>query len=289
MGVRGNTAEAASGLAHIVREAIADQNRDGHDELLEAALARAGETALPHSLEDMLVFVCGPLYEAALARWNAESADALLAALTPLLEAAWERDRRAIATLETDRPVSEDQPIDREPQRRSAVRRAVALPVAEEEGRAQADTEPAPPPSISSDAPASQKRTTVPYTPAVWTRSRKRVLVVALDDERRVALAELSRRPGLEVVTAADLDEARMLYQRLRPMIVVADRESIAPDFEPLRPTFEGLFGSQAPCDVILLTDDPPREEVDHIAAVLPERPAKDELQAQIGLLLESE
>jgi hypothetical protein len=280
MGVPRQTTEAAPGLAQIVRDAIAAQDRDGA-EVLRRGLQRAGEAVMPEALEDMLVFVCGPLYEEALAHWGNEAADALLAALTPLLEEAWKRDRRAITGVMPSEPAPEESG-----QRRSAVRRAVALPA--DSTRAQADTEPAPPPSISSNAPCSQKRVTIPYTPVIWRETRRvAVLVVARDEVRRASLGALCARPEVEVVLAGDAGEAAALYARLLPLAVVADRESIAPDYEPLRPALEQLFGGHPPCGVLLLCEEEPREQVDWIAATLPERPARDELQAEIALLLD--
>jgi len=94
--------------------------------------------------------------------------------------------------------------------------------------------------------PPPRSSRTVPYLQAVLTppRRRRRVMIVDGRDEPRRALAEALEHAGYAVVTAHDRAVARSLFHRLTPTLIIADVETVAPDFEPLGPAFEELLGN---------------------------------------------
>jgi hypothetical protein len=116
------------------------------------------------------------------------------------------------------------------------------------------------------------QRITVPYAPVTWVapRTLARVLVVAADDALRGRLAASLRGEAWMVVTAPHRDSARSLCARLEPDVVVAELETIAPDFEPLRPALDQQFGDAPWSSVVLVSDAPLREPIGAIKAVVP-------------------
>jgi hypothetical protein len=112
---------------------------------------------------------------------------------------------------------------------------------------------------------------TVPYADAVWQADAgdRRVLVLDRDDESRKDAVGILERLGFQVAWAAERGGARGLYLRLRPHVVVADLETIAPDFEPLRAALEDLFAGEKPAAVVLLGTEKPREEIEWVKAAV--------------------
>jgi CheY-like chemotaxis protein len=110
----------------------------------------------------------------------------------------------------------------------------------------------------------------MPYLSSVLTPPGpgRRVLVLHGDDERRLALSALLERDGCAVVAAPNRDVARALFERMAPRVVVADVETLAPDYEPLRPVLDELFGLASP-SLVLLGDGRPRELPAAIVSVI--------------------
>ncbi len=111
--------------------------------------------------------------------------------------------------------------------------------------------------------PPRSSRFTVPYLQAVLTppRRRRRVMIVDAHDEPRRELAAALEGQGDAVVTAHDRGVARTLFYRLAPTLIIADVETIAPDFEPLGPAFEELLGGgppSSPVPVVARSTDEP-------------------------------
>lgn len=112
--------------------------------------------------------------------------------------------------------------------------------------------------------PPRSSRFTVPYLQAVLTppRRRRRIMIVDAHDEPRRELAAALEEQGYAVVTAHDRGVARTLFYRLAPTLIIADVETIAPDFEPLGPAFEELLGGDPPSSPIAVasrrSDEPP-------------------------------
>ena len=113
---------------------------------------------------------------------------------------------------------------------------------------------------------------TVPYADAVWQADagERRVLVIDREDTSRQDAVAVLERLGFQVAWAADAGGARMLFTRLQPHVLVADVETVAPDFEPLRTALEDLFGDNEPVAVVLLGSDKPRETLDWVKAFVP-------------------
>lgn len=119
-------------------------------------------------------------------------------------------------------------------------------------------------------APDSQG--TVPYVDAVWQDGgERRVLLVAEDETMRHEIVSFLEVFGYQVSWAADAASAAKLFARLDPQAVVADLETIAPDFEPLRPSLEALFGMGEPRPVVIVGTDDPREKVEWVKAAVPD------------------
>ncbi len=131
------------------------------------------------------------------------------------------------------------------------------------------DTDPAPP---------SSKRSTMPYLEAISEVSRARVLVAHADDVRRKLLCLCLESAGHAVVPAQDAQLAAMLMSRVRPCVVVADVETIAPDFEPVRPALEALFGDEPEVPVVLLSTHRRPDMPDVVKALVSPTIAADEL-----------
>src|SRR5690606_1919871 len=107
--------------------------------------------------------------------------------------------------------------------------------------------------------PDSQE--TVPYVDAVWQDgAERRVLLVVANDADRQEIVEFLEVFGYQVSWASDPAKAAKLFVRTSPDVVVADLETIAPDFEPLRPSLEALFGTSAPRPVVIVGTDDCRE-----------------------------
>jgi CheY-like chemotaxis protein len=118
---------------------------------------------------------------------------------------------------------------------------------------------------------ARQRDSTVPYADAVWEDAGDlRILVVDQDDAARRDAVAVLERLGYKVACAADRGSAARLLTRLEPAVVVADLETLAPDFEPLGTALEELFLEHAPCPVILLGTSKPREQTEWIKAAVP-------------------
>jgi hypothetical protein len=222
-----------------------------------------------------------------------------------VLDRVWERDRLETTGELTITPGSGVR-------RRSQLHPTEAECARELEDR---DTVPAPPPTVSEPPPVSEppvvseapdepmdevshdvvipperRRITVPYTAIAWASGRNtpRVLVVAADDDLRTRLARALRGRRYALATAAHRDGARALYARLEPDLVVVDLETLAPDYEPIRPALEALFGEMPPSKVVVVSDAPVRERVSAVQAVIPACASQDELVAAFGELLAS-
>lgn len=220
--------------------------------VLERALADAGLAVVPDTLEELTFFVSGPLYEHAQKALGDAFADAMLTEMTPVLDRAWELDRAAV-----EEPFGADTPTSaiRSKRSKSAIRR-----MSEEDGPPSAvdvaydpaDTVPA---RDTDRVPPSSKRNTMPYVESVLTSDSCRVLVADADNVRRLELTRALEDAGHSVVTAPDARVASLLTGRVHPSIIVADIETVAPDFEPLGPALEVIFGDTDAVDVILMSD----------------------------------
>ncbi len=221
--------------------------------VLHAALRDAGLAEVPSQLEDLTFFVSGPLYERAQRVLGVAFADAMLVEMSPALDHAWERDRAEaeLPELATD--------SSRQPPSSTAVRSRIrsAIHRLEEDGPPSAvdavrDTDPV----HDTDPAPSNKRNTVPYLDATLGSGRAvRVLVVIAHEGRRRDLALALEGAGYAVVTAAEARVAAVLLSRVRPALVVADVETVAPDFEPVAAAFEAMFGDNEHVPVVLLSD----------------------------------
>jgi hypothetical protein len=238
-------------VAAFERATLAELRR----RVLRAALDDAGLDEVPDQLEDLTFFVSGPLYERAQRMLGDAFAEALVAEVTPVLDRGWELDRAGFDVVELDAtplPLSRPASAVRNKRSRSAIRRLdddTAPPSAVDVVR---DTDPV----RDTDVAPSSKRNTMPYVDSgIGSGASCRVLVAHGNDTKRRAIAAELEDAGHTVVTAHDARVAAMLVARVRPSIVVAEVETIAPDFEPLGPAFEAMFGDRESVPVILLSD----------------------------------
>ena len=221
--------------------------------VLEKAFAIAGINKVPDSINDLTFFVTGPLYEVTAKTVSTEFADGLLDALSPVLDQAWSADHDGGG--ESSRPPKE-----------STIRRA------------RRDTRP---PKVPSSPLA--KRIT---PPAITVTSLPHsMMVIDSDRDTRLTIATRFSHEGYGVITAANPEEAAVKFERYRPAVVVANVETIAPDFEPLRTTLDELFGSDQP-KIVLLGDRQPRELPNAVATVIPRPWSQDDLVDVVTTLL---
>jgi CheY-like chemotaxis protein len=117
-----------------------------------------------------------------------------------------------------------------------------------------------------------QSEDTVPYADAAWhgDSGDRRVLVVDGDPTSRQDTVSVLERLGYQVAWAAEPSGARKLLARIHPHVLVADLETIAPDFEPLRAALEILFGGGPPVSVVLIGTDEVREDIEWVKAAVP-------------------
>ncbi|HZO12486.1 MAG TPA: hypothetical protein VFB62_04490 [Polyangiaceae bacterium] len=264
-------------------------------EVVADALADSGHRTIPESPEELLFFATGPLYERAQAAWGSEIADAILLELAPVLDRAWERDRRELVgeLTPSGKPGSgvrlRSEVLHLLDSSSEGLRRACAL---DAERAEDADTVPAPAPEPTHppEDEVTRRRITVPYTSVAWSKARNtpRVLVLASDDELRARIAGALRGQRYALATAAHREGARALYTRLEPDLVVAERETLAPDYEPLRPAVEALFGASRAAKVVLVTEEPVRDRFDSICAVIRPDVSQDALVVALRSLLDS-
>jgi CheY-like chemotaxis protein len=336
--------------------------------VLSGALDLAGLSDVPTRVEDLTFFVSGPLYEAAHQLLGDSFAEALLIEVAPILDRAWDDDRKTTTVppamrspaqhsdLVSSAGPAEASPAEASPAEASPAEanpaEANASPVSanptssvvekartysavqrvlpEGDEAEKADTIPAPdealrahgiplpPTSNPGDAavtipgpesdyheamaidgagfdgigfdgigfdgigfdgtavdttsverhrthdetppPPRSHRLTVPYLQSVLTppRRRRRIMIVHSQDAPRRELAELLEKRGYAVVTAHDVDVARALHQRLAPTLIIAEIETLAPDFEPIALALDALLGENAdaePPHLIVLGD----------------------------------
>lgn len=304
-----------------VPESSASDGRDAEgDALLHEALVEAGLGELPERPEDLLFFATGALYDRAQALYGRVRAERLLEELGSVLDLAWELDRLSLD--EATRSTS-DLPTSGVVRKRSRVQRlAHPSPLADEDESgdpAKDDTLPAPsnclfPPSgdaATQSAPVALSRVvadtladlestappraTLPYMPALLvsglnpTGAAARVLVVEADGALRAGYAEALRARGCGVATAPDRLSAARLVTRLVPNLVIGDLETLAPDFEPLEPALEELFGDSEPAPILLLSDQPRRERNASVARTLEKPVSAVELCDAVAALLPTE
>jgi hypothetical protein len=137
--------------------------------------------------------------------------------------------------------------------------------------------------------PSSRRRGTIPYTPTAFLPNdeRVRVLVVAHDAATRCKFVSVLNDAACAVAMAPDAACAAALYARLEPALLIADLETIAPDFEPLRAALDGVFGDAPPASVVLLSDEPPRERHDDVVSVIAESTTPEQLAHLLDALLQ--
>jgi CheY-like chemotaxis protein len=254
---------------------------DAAGALLDEALRRAGVAAVPEAAESLVFFVAGALCEVAEASHGEVAADRLMRELRPVLDEAWQLERTALAGgLGTTHP-----PVSGVTRRDSGVQPSGGLSLRDEE----ADTIPAQadplavayvnaaglsvqhPPRVGlSDKPPSS-RMTVPYLASALVPDGPRTAIVVVDEDpvARDQIAGALRRLGCLVATAESRLEARRLIRRLEPRVLVADIETIAPDFEPLGPTFEELLHCVPQPAVVLVGASAPRERATQVVGSL--------------------
>lgn len=244
--------------------------------VLDRALDEAGMSRVPDVLEELTFFVSGPLYEHASRALGEEFAEALIAEMSPVLDQAWELDRAVVDETASLRPESAVRKRNR-----SAIRRLTDLdaPPSAVESMRDTDTDPVHDTDV---VPPSSRRNTMPYLESVLSESGSRVLVAHAHDTRRRAIALALEDAGHSVVTAHDARVAAMLMSRVHPSIVVADVETVAPDFEPLGPALEGLFGDGAPVPVVLLSDHRRPSMPEAVQAVVDAESSADEVLAVV-------
>jgi CheY-like chemotaxis protein len=246
--------------------------------VLQLALEEARIAAVPDKIEDLTFFVSGPLYEHAQRLLGSDFADSLLVELAPVLDRAWATDRAALdAPARPATPVPESEVRTRS---RSAIRKLDGA----------ADTEPAPAPATDDAAAPPSKRVTMPYLDAVLAtppgaEPATRVLVVHADDAARSAIAGALEDAAYAVVTAPDTRVARLLLSRLTPALIVADIETLAPDFEPLRPALDEMIGNGRALPVVLLSDERRPDTPDAVRAIVSRTSSRDELLEVVNQL----
>ena len=240
--------------------------------LIGEALRRAAVSAVPETAEALVFFVSGALRDVAEETHDELVADALMAELGPVLDRAWELERLTL----TDAIAPSGRYASAITRRHSGVLRSADHDAAE----GDEDTVPAPadpqartevddldlrlgePPRISiSDKPPSS-RLTVPYLAAALAPggAATSIVVADRDEASRNRIAEELRRCGALVATAESRWDTRKLIRLLHPSVLVADIDTIAPDFEPLGPTFEELLHEVPEPAVILIGTSAPRE-----------------------------
>ncbi len=276
--------------------------------MLDDALRRAELMEFPENAEAMVFFATGPLHEAVEAALGESAASTILVALGPILDEAWVRERRRVAT---EAAASSSAPPEPDAARRmSGVRRQVE-PDDESptdiEQLLDGDTTPVPtggaaeaaaaelalqfstPPQMTiSETPPSSNRLTVPYLPnALLPSGRTAAVVVAdLDDDRRGELGDWLHELDCLVARAANREQVRSLVRKLRPKVLIADVETLAPDFEPLRPTLDDLLPGLTKPAVILVSDGAARELPDDVVTLFRRPVVRDELLARVATLV---
>jgi len=277
--------------------------------VLADALRRADLTAVPEDAEAMVFFATGPLHEAVEADLGEGNAAAVLAALGPVLDEVWIRERRRVAAeLSGAEASSLDDGLNR---RASGVRRQIglddALPTDIEQLEAP-DTTPAAtgeaaeaaaaelalkfsaaPPVAISEIPPSSNRLTVPYLPnARLTEDQTPAVVVAdLDDDNRHLLGDWLHVLGCVVARAANREQLRSLVRKLRPQVVIADEETLTGGLVPLGPALTDVMPGLTRPAVILLTDEALVELPEQVHAVLQHPVMQDDLLAEVTPLVD--
>jgi len=301
--------------ATVERVAPVDVARTGED-LLADAFAAAELDDIPYGPAELLFFASGPLYELVQQEWGDTTADALLLELAPVFDRAWARDRIELGGDFVPHSFTASSAPGSSAPGRNVRRRSGVRPTAKdtvrttEDGPAEdivrADTIPAAPPttsisyiddkhgSLAEDPliepvpPSSRRRGTIPYTPSAFRPNdeRVRVLVVAHDPATRRKFASVLNDAGCAVAMAPDTACAAALYARLEPALLIAELETIAPDFEPLRAALDGVFGNAPPTSVVLLSDEPQRERHEDVVGVIAESLAPEQLSSLLDALL---
>ena len=268
--------------------------------VIDDALERAQLSAVPEDAEALVFFATGPLHEAVEASFGEQPASSIMLTLGPVLDEVWVRERRRVVA-DPDSAFS-TAPTSETARRESGVRRQAERDdetPTDIEQLVAADTIPAPNsgaaeaaaaelalrmsahPSVAiSEAPPSSNRFTVPYLPnALLPESRTPAVVVAdADDDSRGELSDWLHSLGCLVARATNRAQVRSLVRKLKAQVLIADVETIAPDFEPLRPTFDDLFPGLTRPKVILISDGVRRELPDKVLAVLPRPVQRDQL-----------
>jgi DNA-binding NtrC family response regulator len=116
--------------------------------------------------------------------------------------------------------------------------------------------------------------------PAVMSGAESQPIIVLIDadEQQRRRYASALRARGHWVAAASGPALGRSLVMRLQPALVVADLETIAPDFEPLRPVLADLIGDDPASPVILLGSGAAREEHPAVLAEVDRELGADEL-----------
>ena len=275
---------------------------------LQAALSEADLDAIPDDPEELVFFATGALHAALQASLGRERANLLMLSLAPVLDAAWTRDDDASPHDATGSvPPTSDVVRRQSGLRRSDAPRSYATPrpgVAVEE-IAKADTIPAPSsrgaelagrtvmaplnPIEVSDGEPSSRRFTVPYLPKALVRKGRTPAAVVVDanPESRNELCEWLRSMGCLVAAAGDAIQARALLRRSRAGLLLADVESIAPDFEPIVPVLDDLVSGLEVPTIVLLSEEPRRAQCAAAAAIVRKPTSRADLVAAIDPLLE--
>jgi CheY-like chemotaxis protein len=145
---------------------------------------------------------------------------------------------------------------------------------------------PVSPIEISGSEPSS-RRFTVPYLPKALVRKSRTpaAVVVDADEGSREELCTWLRSMGCVVAAASDGAQARSLLRRSRAGLLIADVETIAPDYEPIGPVLEELVRGLDTVTVVLLAEEPQRARC-AAAAVLPKPTSRARLLTTIEPLL---
>jgi hypothetical protein len=253
--------------------------------VLAEALDREALRELPTTPEALLFFVSGPLYEATHAAFGSAAADRMLLELAPVLDEVWAADRSELAAdLDEDAIFDELSGVGASSMTRERMSRfRCAEEIVPSDTVPAAATEPCERTShpVASHVPTSgvhERCNTQPYLAAALDAEEHHaeavVVIIDADNEARSACAALLRAHGYLVATTSNRLGARALIARLDPALVIADRETIAPDYEPIGQAIDELLGlsereaAEAP-EVLLLVTEELRERAPAVGLVL--------------------
>lgn len=246
-------------LQRIVTQALdrimSPSDRDG---VMQTALARSGQAALPTSAGELTAFVFGPLHDVVEQTFDGQTSERLLYSLTPFLKQACRHEAMGGDPIDEDgsdepqagAPAEELMPPSEEPPTRRVVAPDGEVPAAS-----------APGPEASSAGT---------------------LLVVDSEPRARAQLSHHLRTAGFDVFTAPDGHVALAVCMRNRPDAIIAAFEMPTVGGRQLMALLRVAFASESPPVIVLVEPEGPPPTVADAAAVIARDAGLDELRKAV-------